>query len=150
VSKNTFLKNKIEFDFEEIAVYLFAFYYLINILKFSFEKINEKLDMMYLLKEILSSVVCYLRIDLRVLIEKIYSKILGIPVIGLNQSNNVEVLLNNAYGNKHMNNFMSRRYADETWLYSFIKDDRKGIYSLLICLKIYFFQLEKIIFNFLL
>jgi len=83
--------------------------------------------MMYLIKEIISTPLCYLRIDLRILMERIYSKILTTSVIRQNQSNNIEVLFNHAYENKHLNNFMGRRYADETWLYSFIRDDRKGI-----------------------
>ena len=97
-----------------------------NVINFLFDQINEKLDTMYLIKQIIQTPLCYLRIDLRVLMEKMYSKILGTSVAKQNQSNNIEALFNHAYGNKHLINFMGRRHADETWLYSFIKDDRKG------------------------
>lgn len=97
-----------------------------NVIKFTFDQINEKLDMMYLVKGIIQTPLCYMRIDLRVLMEKLYAKILATSVAKQNQSNNIEALFNHAYGNKHLVNFMGRKYADETWLYSFIKEDRKG------------------------
>lgn len=135
--------NILNFDFEKIAAYLYAFYDLFSVIQFSFDKINEKLDMMYLIKKIIQNPLCFLRIDLRLHMEKIYSKVLGISVAGQNQSNNIEVLFNHAYGTKNLNNFMGRRYADETWLYNFIKDDRKGcffiiIYLLNFCILSYF------------
>ena len=59
--------------------------------------------------------------------EKIYYKVLNIPVLGQNQSNNIEALFNYSHNNKNWINFGGKKYADEIWLYSFIKDDRKGI-----------------------
>lgn len=98
-----------------------------NIINFSFEKNNEKFDLMFLLKQIMISPICYLRLDIRNLVDKIYCKVLNTQVIGQNQSNNIEVLFNQIYNtNKHLNNFMGKRYADETWLYSFIRDDKNG------------------------
>lgn len=99
---------------------------MLNTISFYFDKINEKLDMMYLIKEIIQSPFCYLRVDMRYIMEKIYFKILTTPIKGQNQSNNIEVLFNCAYNNKHLINFTGKRYADEIWLYTFIKDDRKG------------------------
>jgi hypothetical protein len=99
-----------------------------NIINFSFEKNNEKLDMIYLIKQILITPLCYLRFDIRNLVDKIYCKVLNTLVIGQNQSNNIEVLFTQIYNsNKHLINFKGKKYADETWLYSFIRDDKNGI-----------------------
>ena len=104
----------------------------INALNFFFEKnmfyfdsLDDKIAFLSSLKIILYSPICYLRVDCRKIMEKIYNiyfkKEISKKGAGNNNFNNINFL---HLLNKNWINYCSKKYADEDWLYQFINEER--------------------------
>jgi hypothetical protein len=93
---------------------------LLENLNFSFDKVDDKINLLSLSKTILHSKAAYYRHDLRFLSEKLFT------LISNKQVNQEGVIYPQNNFNKNWINFTGKKYADEEWLYSFAKeDDRK-------------------------
>ena len=104
-----------------------------------FEKVEDKILFISLLKKILFSPICYLRGDCRFIVEELYSKFFK-KEIGLNKDDNIYKTSNKLYFpqnysnflekiNKNYINYCSKSYADDDWLYGYINEERASMES---------------------
>jgi hypothetical protein len=98
--------------------------------EFTFETLGEKVEMINFVKEILFSEFAYYRMDVRLIGEKIFNMILNKAVVSsdkVNTGNSMSVNSSNMLLNLNKNwlNFIGKKYADEEWLYSFAREERR-------------------------
>jgi hypothetical protein len=94
----------------------------------TFETLNEKLELMSFIKEILFSNFVYHRIDVRLIVESLFNKILNKSVVSSDKKENTITINSNTFlnnMNKNWLNFVGKRWADEEWLYSFSREERR-------------------------
>ena len=107
-----------------------------------FEKIEDKIVFLSLLKKILFSPICYLRGDCRFIMEELFEKFFK-QEIKISEENSEKSSKKNSkklhfpvnYSkflekiNKNYTNFCSKFYADDDWLYGFINEERAAMDS---------------------
>jgi hypothetical protein len=130
ITPETKKNDQLYFLSENLFCKISALEYLLQHTEFTFENLNEKIDLINLIKEIIFSEYSYYRTDIRLLGEKLFNKILNKAVISsekINQGNSMTVNSSNILQNMNKNwlNFIGKKYADEEWLYSFAREERR-------------------------
>ena len=122
----------------EIVTKIKALSYLLEDDLIIFETTEDKIVLLSLLKKILFSPICYLRGDCRFIMEELFQKYFKKEIefedenteksskklhFPQNYSRFLEKI------NKNYNNFCSKYYADDDWLYGFINEERASMDS---------------------
>ena len=136
LNSNNIFSIKTNFD---MVTKIKALSYLLEDEIILFEKVEDKIVFISLLKKILFSPICYLRGDCRFIIEELYSKFFK-KEVGLNKDDNINKTSNKLYFpqnysnflekiNKNYINYCSKSYADDDWLYGYINEERASMES---------------------
>ena len=116
----TNLTKNVHVDMDEnlsIISKIKAVSFLFEGVDFTFNTKDEKISMLSCIKDILFSPKCYLRIDCRIIMQKIYDDMFNKEILpigaGNNNFNNVNFI---HILNKNWANYAGKKYADEDWL----------------------------------
>ena len=124
----------------EIISKIKALSYLFEDEIITFENIEDKIQILSLIKKILFSPICYLRGDCRFIMEELFEKYfkqdISLEEDTLTEKNTKEKLcFPQDYSkflekiNKNYINYSSKPYADDDWLYGFINEERVSMES---------------------
>ena len=105
-----------------------------------FDNIEDKIEILSLIKKILFSPICYLRGDCRFIMEAIFTKFFKQEISSEEDTNTEKNIFKKLsfppnYSkflekiNKNYLNFSSKSYADDDWLYGFINEERASMES---------------------
>ena len=123
----------------EIVSKIKALSYLLEDDIIIFETIEDKIVLLSLLKKILFSPICYLRGDCRFIMEELFDKFFKQEISDKEENSektsNEKLYYPNNYSkflekiNTNYNNYRSKYYADDEWLYGFINEERASMDS---------------------
>ena len=143
-NKNNYLENKekenifsVETNFEIVSK-IKALSYLMEDNIIILESVEDKIQILSLLKKILFSPICYVRGDCRFIMEQLFEKYFKQEINDIEE--NSETITNKLnfpknYSsflekiNKNYANYCSKFYADDDWLYGFINEERASVDS---------------------